>query len=63
MGGFGACALARKNFERKTELDAVVHFLGENPRSDDGKRRCMRTKSESTPPAMYKIRERGDALL
>jgi hypothetical protein len=60
MGGFGACAFARRNLDRRTLLEAEVHDF---VRSDDGTRVWTRKKRVKTAPAMYNMRDLGLAPL
>jgi hypothetical protein len=63
IGGLGACAFARKNFDRKTVLEADVHDFVDRIRLDEGNRVWMRKKRDKTPAATYSKRDRGDAPL
>lgn len=63
MGGLGACAFARRNFERMTEEEAVVHLCVARSRSGEEKRKCRRKRKAIVDPAITAIRVLGELPL
>lgn len=62
IGARGACALARRNLERRTDDEAVVHRWG-LVRLEEGKTKLRRTRKVMNAPAMAAIRPRGERSL